>query len=313
MHMLAAGDRLACAAPCAYVTDARAMMEAGVDPDNEMLWPGSLAQGLDYVVFLVRIAPRPLLLTDRHDFFPREGTLRTLEAARQLWRSAGSDTLPDMVIAESGHAYTPALAREAASFFVRHLCGSADGRLREGFAFADLSPRETWCSPEGQLLRLMPGMRTVHDMLKDELDRCAALCGRPDRDALMPYLHETLHLDELLSAPECRVYAEGICGHYRYRSMIWRPRAGYWNSGVLLRDMRRGDVPLPTVIALWPEGVAWLCEHSGWIHRAVRNGWQVLVMDVAASGALRHFDAPEIKEIMDREGLAAPDSALTSI
>ena len=44
-----------------------------------MLWPGSLAQGLDYVAFLAGIAPCPLLLlTDRHDFFPREGTLCTL-------------------------------------------------------------------------------------------------------------------------------------------------------------------------------------------------------------------------------------------
>lgn len=287
MLMLAAGDRLACAAPCAYVTDARAMVDAGVDPDNEMLWPGSLAQGLDYVDFLAGIAPRPLLLlTNRHDFFPREGTLRTLEAARRLWRSVGSAALPDMVTAESGHAYTPALAREAAAFFVRHLCDREDGGLREGFAFADLSPRETWCSPEGQLLRLIPGMRTVHDMLRDELDRCAALRGRPDRDTLIPYLHETLHLDELLPDPECRVFAEGICGHYQYRSIIWRPQEGCWSSGVLLRDMRRGDGPLPTAIALWPEGVARLCEHSAWIHRAVRNGWQVLVMDVAASGAL---------------------------
>ncbi|MGN0778823.1 MAG: alpha/beta hydrolase family protein [Aristaeellaceae bacterium] len=287
MLMLAAGDRLACAAPCAYVTDVRAMVEAGVDPDNEMLWPGSLAQGLDYVDFLAGIAPRPLLLlTNRSDFFPREGTLRTLEAARQLWRSAGSDTLPDMATAESGHAYAPSLARAAVSFFVTHLCGRADGGLRAGFSYAELSPRETWCTPEGQLLRRMPDMRTVHDELRDELDRCTALRSQPDRTALLTYLHRTLHLDTLLPAPECRVYDEGVCGRYQHRSILWRPQEGYWNCGVLLRDMCRGDAPLPTVVALWPEGTARLCEHSAWIDRAIRHGWQVLVMDVAASGAL---------------------------
>ncbi|MGN1019892.1 MAG: alpha/beta hydrolase family protein [Aristaeellaceae bacterium] len=287
MLMLAAGDRLACAAPCAYVTDAQAMVEAGVDPDNEMLWPGSLAQGLDYVDCLAGIAPRPLLLlSNRHDFFPREGTLRTLEAARQLWRRAGSDTLPDMVTAESGHAYPPSLARAAAEFFARHLCGRQDGGLREGFVFEELSPRETWCTPDGQLLRLMPGMRTIHDALREELDRCEVLRGTPDTDALVPYLHEALRLDALTPVPECRVYDEGICGHYQYRCILWRPQEGYWNCGVLLRDMRRGDGPLPTAIALWPEGTARLCEHSLWLHRAIRSGWQVLVMDVAASGAL---------------------------
>ena len=167
-----------------------------------------------------------------------------------------------------------------------HLCGRADGRLGEGFAFAELPSRENWCSPEGQLLKLMPGMRTVHDMLRDELDRGSTLRGMPDRDALMPYLHASLHLDELLPAPECRVFTEGICGHYQYRSMIWWPQEGYWRSGVMLRDMRQGDGPMPTVIALWPEGVALLCKNGGWIHRTIRNGWQVLVMDGAASGAL---------------------------
>ena len=66
MLMLAAGSRLACAAPCAYVTDTRAMLEGGVDPDNEMIWPGSLAKGIDYVDMLAGIAP---VLAARKDRF----------------------------------------------------------------------------------------------------------------------------------------------------------------------------------------------------------------------------------------------------
>ena len=50
--------------------------------------------------------------------------------------------------------------------------------------------------------------------------------------------------------------------------------------------MRWAERKLPTVIALWPEGLARLAEHSAWIHRACRNGWQVLVMDTAAEGSL---------------------------
>lgn len=288
MLMLAAGDRLACAAPCAYMTDHQAMMDAGIDPDNEMLWPGSLTAGLDYVDFVAGVAPRPvLLLTNQHDFFPREGTLRTLDKARALWAALGSDVLPDMATAQSQHAYPHSLGQAAAKFFTRHLLGKeiAEDQL-ESFIFQPLDPADTWCTPQGQLLRYDPGMRTVHDELKDELLRLREVRQPLDPQPLTAWLENALRLRELHDAPQCRVFAEGICGHYQYRCVIWRPQDGLWNSGVFLRDMRQGDKPLPTVIALWPEGTQRITEHSRWIHRMVLSGYQVLVMDVAGSGAL---------------------------
>ena len=282
MLMLAAGERFAAAAPCAYVTDARAMMECGVDPDNEMLWPGSLVKGLDYVDLLAGMAPKPiLLLTAQHDFFPREGTLRTLEQARALWRAAGGVVLPQMATACSDHAYTESLARAAAHFFSRHLLGKE--ACLSGFSFRPLPEGELRCTPEGSLLKRYPGMRTIQSELTAELDACRA--RRAADQAPEVWLAGAVGYDAA-SAPEPRVFNEGICGHYAYRCLAWRPQEGYWNVGALLRDMRQGGKPLPTVIALWPEGLSRLAEHAPWLHCAVRRGWQVLVMDVTASGTL---------------------------
>lgn len=281
LMMLAAADRLACAAPCAYVTDARAMLELGVDPDNEMLWPGSLARGIDYLDLLACMAPKPvLLLTNQHDFFPREGALRTHEEACRLWRAAGSDRVPELATACSQHAYPPSLAQAAAGFFSRILTGrEAD---LAAFAFEPLPEGDLRCTPEGILPKAFPAMRTVHDDLLDRLTRREA---QPWEQARRWFL-QAIHADRVDGAPEARVYDEGVCGHYAYRCLMWRPEAGHWSNGVLLRDMRRGDQPLPTAIALWPEGLARLAEHAHWLHRAVANGWQVLVMDLAASGTL---------------------------
>lgn len=288
MLMLAAGERFACAAPCTYITDVQAMMDCGVDPDNEMIWPGSLAKGLDYIDFLAGMAPKPvLLLTVQHDFFPREGTLRTLESARRLWMQAGDGCMPEMVTVESQHSYTPKLAQAAADFFSRHLLGQpAD---LSSFAFERLPDQTLWCTSGGILLKEYPQSRTLHQELTAELLSC-----RMERESLsvqdiQKHLSDALHMERLSSSPDdfvCRVYHEGICGHYTYQCLVWRPQDGYWNNGVLLRDMRLGDKPLPTVIALWPEGLSRLAEHSGWIHRTVWQGWQVLVMDVTASGSL---------------------------
>ena len=276
MLMAAAGERFACAAPCSYVTDNQGMMDTGIDPDDEMLWPGSIAAGLDYVDLLAGVAPRPVrLLTARQDFFPREGTLRTLEKARNLWAAAGSQTLPDMVTAESGHSYAKSLADHAADFFAAHLGGQ-----RSQADFTPFAPEALWCTPQGQVLLYDPGMYTVHQSMKDEWAAC-----KPDADP-RAWLQSAVRLDRLSPTHEPRVFAEGVCGHVQYRCLLWRPEPGYWNSGALLRDFRQGDKPLPTVIALWPEGCKRIAEHSTWIHRTLRKGFQVLVMDVAASGAL---------------------------
>ena len=62
-----------------------AMLETGVDPDNEMIWPGSLAEGIDYVDLLAGMAPKPvMILAAENDFFPIEGARRTLEEVRQF-------------------------------------------------------------------------------------------------------------------------------------------------------------------------------------------------------------------------------------
>ena len=279
MLMAAAGDRFAAAAPCAYVTDNQAMMDTAIDPDDEMLWPGSIAAGLDYVDLLAGVAPKPVcILTDRQDFFPREGTLRTLEKACALWRAAGSRILPDMITAESAHAYARSLAISAATFFCAHLKAE---KAQEDFAFVSRSPEMLWCTPKGQVKLFDPAMRTVHDELKDALANI-----RRDHDALEEWLAASLHLDKVKEKPEPRVFNEGVCGHVQYRHILWRPEEGYWNSGVFLRDFRQAGKALPTVIALWPEGTARIAQHSAWIHRTLKNGYQVLVMNVSASGAL---------------------------
>ena len=289
MLMMAAGDRFSCAAPCAYTSDQRAMMETGIDPDNEMLWPGSIAKGLDYVDLVAGVAPRPvLLLTNQHDFFPREGTLRTLAAARKLWAAAGSEHTVEMATATSQHAYPHSLSQAVTKFFMQHLAAPVQdfNALTADFAFSPVEPSALWCTPAGQVIKYDPAMRTVHDELKDVMTRLKEARAALTEEDVTAALSRMLRTAELDERPEPRVFAEGICGHYQYRCVIWRPQDGHWNSGVFLRDFRQGDKPLPTVIGLWPEGTQRIAEHSAWIHRCVQRGYQVLVMDVAGSGAL---------------------------
>lgn len=278
MMMLAAGDRLACAAPCTFVTDQQAMLEGGVDPDNEMIWPGSLAEGIDYVDLLAGIAPKPLMiLAAENDFFPLEGTRRTFREACALWQAAGGSA-PEMTVAPHAHAYSPALAKAAVLFFRR--CLSPGESDPDRFVFTPLPARALSCTPEGSLLRAFPGMRTLQDEITDLLRN-----GKREKSSSEAWLASAVNADAACPGSP-RVYGEGICGHYAWRAVIWRVGEGHWNNGVFLRHIRAGEGRLPTVIALWPEGLAHLAEHSAWIHRACDQGWQVLVTDVASEGSL---------------------------
>lgn len=285
MLMLAIGHRFACGAPCAYVSSTQAMFEYGVDYDNEMIWPGSLKMGLDQADALAGLAPKPLLLlTNRNDFFPREGTEYTLSAVRALWQAAGAKTLPEMSTAQSEHAYSHFSAHRAAAFFARYLA-QADFD-EDSFRFEELSEADLHCTPQGQLLLYDPVMRTVQDEIKDEMLRCRAAREALSTEQMQKKLASLLHTERIFAAIEPCVYAEGICGHFNYRCVFYPSFERDRSAGVFLRGIRQGDAPLPTVLALWPEGTQRIAEHSYWIHQAAANGWQVFIPDVAASGAL---------------------------
>jgi len=289
MLIAAAADRLAAAAPCSYTTDEVAMALGGNDQDNEMTWPDILKDGIDYVDIVAPLAPKPLLfLTNRYDFFPREGTDRTLEKARRLWELAGSPNMPEIARNNTMHSYAPSLSRAITDFLSRHLLGKeAD---LSGFICKQIPAKELWCTPQGVLIKEYPHLRTLQMELEEEYDKLLKeRRERPWEDTkkdIFSWLEKTVCADREEVSYNLRVWGEGICAHYLYRGLLWRAQENYWGVGVLLRDMRNGNKPLPTVIACWPNGLRAMEQHSAWIHRQCSQGKQVLIIDVAASGAL---------------------------
>lgn len=289
MLMTAAAERIAAAAPCSCVAEEQAMMECQKEFDNEMIWTGSLAAGLDYVDCISVMAPKPvLLLTNHYDFFPREGAERVFEEAQRIWRTAGSAENLQLAYSVTQHDYAESLAVAATCFFSRHLMGK-EADLTD-FSFRPLREQELWCTSRGNVLKDFPKTRTLWMELKEEYQKRVtereAMSWENRKENVSGWLKKTVCAERKDLDPHVRVWAEGICCNYAYRWLIWRAQENYWGAGILLRDMRYGNKPLPTVIALWPEGVRAIDGHSVWIHRQCTQGKQVLVADLAASGSL---------------------------
>ena len=289
MLMAAAADKLAAAAPCSYTSDFKAMVEYGKDPDNEMIWPGIMAAGVDYADIVAVMAPKPvLLLTNRYDFFPREGTDRTLEKVRKLWGQISADNVPEIARTYTGHSYTAELGEAVCRFFAKYLMGKEIDF--SGFTYRPFSPEELWCTASGQILLEYPKMRTLQQELTDMAEALAAKRALAEpglrKKTALEWLQKTVVGDRTAVTPNTRVIESGICAHYLYRDLCWKAEEGYFGHGVLLRDMRFADVPLPTVIAVWPQGITRIEAHANWIHRTCAKGKQVFVIDLPASGSL---------------------------
>ena len=90
----------------------------GQAQDAEQIWPGFTAGGFDHEDILLALAPKPVqVLAVTWDFFPIEGTRRTVERARRVWGLSGRGNDLRLTEDDSIHAYTPKLARTAAEFF----------------------------------------------------------------------------------------------------------------------------------------------------------------------------------------------------
>lgn len=289
MLMAVAADKIAAAAPCSYTTDELAMVECGKDMDNEMMWPGILSAGLDFVDIISVFAPKPLLfLTNRYDFFPREGTDRTLEKARRLWRQAGSPHVPEIARSYTQHSYSTTLAQTVTLFFSRHLQGYEPDL--SGFRFHPFPQEELRCTSNGAVIRDFPQVRTIQMELREEYNQIISTrSSQPwekTKADILNYLHSMVFGHRTKLPLNVRVCDEGGCCQYIYRRLLWRAQENYWGTGILLRDMRYEGLPLPTVVACWPNGTRALAEHSLWIHRQCVGKKQVLIIDLTASGSL---------------------------
>ena len=286
--MTVASHMLSAAAPCSYTTDKRAMYEYAKDPDNEMIWPGLLAKGIDYADIMAGMAPKPvMILSNSYDFFPREGTERTFEKIKKLWANVGAKTVPELARVDSAHSFTSGLAEAVTRFFSKNLLGH-DADLT-GFSYHRIEPDILNCTKSGQIVEEFSDLVTTQDLLNEREEKLRkdrmALPYDERRDRAIKWLTERVNTGRRPCPPHVRVDDDGVMAHYIFRRLVWKAEDGYVNNGVLLRDMRHGEKPLPTVIALWENGTEAIERHSVWIHRQCSAGRQVLIVDGAGVGS----------------------------
>ena len=189
-------DRVKAAAPACYLSTIHDTFDQRFPSDAEQEHYGQLTFGLNHLGYLLLRAPSPVLVCSTlGDFFPYKGTASTFAAAQDVAGRFGWSARFALIRGTCGH-YWPEGSRQASlDWFRRWVKGERDafrtdvdsyreenvglnlGAKEYGFVhkqlFTPRTARELNATPDGRTCSL-PGARTVHDLLKDELARLEA-------------------------------------------------------------------------------------------------------------------------------------------
>jgi hypothetical protein len=288
--MMMADSRIAAAAPGTFLTTRDCYQRTGQAQDAEQIWPGFTRLGYDHEDILLAMAPKPVcVLAVTDDFFPIEGTRRTVTRARRIWELFPGAPPLKLVEDQAAHSYTPVLARAAASFFSRHLLG-LDVDLTS-FAPEPLPVPGLTCTGRGQVRAEFSDAEFVFDanfVRSAETERARrALPEAERRVRARHWLREQVFLDREAGELNPRVVERArALGLFEVDVAFWWAQPQLAGLGVMIRALG-ARAHLPVTLAVWDDGIAALSRHADWLTRECNAGRAVFVVNLSGTGPLR--------------------------
>ena len=287
--MMLADPRIAAAAPGTFIMNRETYLLAGGAQDAEQIWPGFTAAGYDHEDVLLAMVPRPVrVLAVTGDFFPIEGTRRTVERSKRFWKLYGKEGDLDLVEDTSTHRYTEKLARAAGEFFARHLLGKEASF--DDAKIAPFEPSRLWCTASGQVRGEIKDALTVFETNRERAQALAqerhALPAAEQRERAVRWLRERVTRHRKPCDLNPRFYHADRLEEMTVQIALWWAQEGLFNHGYLFRHFQHADRDLPVTLALWEDGTNSLYPHLAWLRRTCEQGRAVLVLDVSGAGPL---------------------------
>lgn len=173
-YLGALDERARAIAPSCYITSWPTMLSAIGVPDAEQCIFGQFAFGMEQGEFLLMCAPRPAIVcAATQDFFPIDGTRETFERIRKVFERIGLGDRIALAEAVGPHQWHKPLQEAGVRWMCRWVKGTDDFRVPSP-ALPLPSSAEVRVTEKGQVM-LLPGARSVYDLMRAEKTRLAAV------------------------------------------------------------------------------------------------------------------------------------------
>jgi hypothetical protein len=168
-HIAALDPRIKVAAPSCYITALpmrmynRIFKDPDSDPEQDLY--GMISSGIDNPGLLLMMYPRPVFVAAAVlDFFPIEGTHKTVREVTEIYSRFGHADRIGMHEGYHGHEFSPE-NQEAAIHFLDHFNGvpSANGLP----AVQELDEKTLQCTRTGQVVLDYQNARSFMDLVRD--------------------------------------------------------------------------------------------------------------------------------------------------
>lgn len=172
MLMLSGDKRIKAYAPATYITELIELFNTEQTQDDEQIFHGMIGEGFNYADIIIAAAPKPVnILACFHDFFPIDGTIKTYNQAKEIYKALGCAQNLQLTIDNAGHSYTESLGKSAVKFFAKHLMG-IDNYEIHSYEYKVLPDEQLNCTNSGQIKGEIEGAKFVqHEIAESELNQ----------------------------------------------------------------------------------------------------------------------------------------------
>jgi cephalosporin-C deacetylase-like acetyl esterase len=287
--VMLADPRIAAAAPATFIMTRDSYQRTGQPQDAEQIWPGFTRAGYDHEDILLAMAPKPVcVLAVTSDFFPIEGTRRTVDRTHRIWELFDCGPKLELVEDQALHAYTKPLACAAARFFAKHLL-DREVDLAD-FEPAPLPSDQLQCTKSGQVPTEFTDAEFVFDetatRLKEAEQARRALPAKERKARAIEWLRAQVLRDRIAIESNPRRIERRQVGDFDAEVVFWWSQPDLANLGMLIRPKvcpARQEV----TVAVWDDGTAALSRHADWIRQECDRGRAVFVIDPSGVGPLK--------------------------
>ena len=286
-QIAALDERVAAAAPEAYITSFERLLMTRGPQDAEQNFFHGISAGLNHGDLLIVRAPRPtLIIATTRDFFSIQGARETFAEVKRAYSALGAVDAMQMVEDDAGHAST-VKNREAMYRFFMEAFGVDGPSLDVNHAL--LTPGELQVTETGQVFGDREGgslfsLIAREARLFDEKLNIA----RIEQPAFLDEVREKARIlsgYRMTEDPVTSVFAgQYQRAGYRVEKHFLQGSGEYVVPFLVMKPETEG--PHPVIVMLHPEGKQYAAEAGGGLESMVRMGYAVITADLPGTGEL---------------------------